>query len=403
MTKVLRLTPHFYFNTSSWPAEYDPIGGMQSQIYELVEKLDENGYSQDVVTFGLPGIPRKLDMFSNSNVYSVRFTDYNIKSKKDGQLLLNEHWLVGTLLFILRDVFYRRKKYDLIHLHYSGVLAVILATFIVKLFFWNKDIFITVHCSRKKTYKPFGLVDRIFNSLSVKLEEMSLMLCTRVFFLNTESLESYKQNQKNFVVIKDFLQNIHQEHSAESCNSCSLVKNDQAMNGRILFVGRFSHEKGWDLFIDLAYEIIKEDPSQKFLMVGDGPQFGKAEEMINRLGLTEYVVLKGFISKNEVPCVLAQNKLLVIPSRHEEFGGICLEAVAARIKIVAFNVGQISKILKNYSSSIVVENHDKTLLSKATMTLLNDRRKISSDSSIDEILKGYNRDDVVKTYMESYD
>ena len=54
---VLRLAPHFH-RPGDWPVAYDPVGGMQNQVWQATRDLDAAGVRQTVVTTFIPGCER---------------------------------------------------------------------------------------------------------------------------------------------------------------------------------------------------------------------------------------------------------------------------------------------------------------------------------------------------------
>ena len=67
---VLRLAPHF-FRPGRWPVAYDPVGGMQNQVWQSTRDLDRAGIRQTVVTTFLPGDERSYRLFAATTVECV--------------------------------------------------------------------------------------------------------------------------------------------------------------------------------------------------------------------------------------------------------------------------------------------------------------------------------------------
>ena len=49
LNKILRITPHL-LRKGVWPVEYDPLGGLQTQVWRMTEELDKMGITQTVLT-----------------------------------------------------------------------------------------------------------------------------------------------------------------------------------------------------------------------------------------------------------------------------------------------------------------------------------------------------------------
>jgi hypothetical protein len=64
---VLRLASHF-FRPGSWPVAYDPVGGMQNQVWQATRDLDAAGIRQTVVTTFIPGCERSCRPFDATTI-----------------------------------------------------------------------------------------------------------------------------------------------------------------------------------------------------------------------------------------------------------------------------------------------------------------------------------------------
>jgi glycosyltransferase involved in cell wall biosynthesis len=103
---------------------------------------------------------------------------------------------------------------------------------------------------------------------------------------------------------------------------------------RIAFVGRLSHEKGPDLFCDLARRV---GPTLTYDCYGDGP-------MMSGLA-AEYGSLIRFHGFVEPDRIWPQVGLLVMPSRAEGLPMAALEAMAAGVPVAASRVGGLPDLI----------------------------------------------------------
>jgi glycosyltransferase involved in cell wall biosynthesis len=98
----------------------------------------------------------------------------------------------------------------------------------------------------------------------------------------------------------------------------------------VLFVGRLIKSKGVDLLIEAVSLARASLPGLRCRIVGDGPERAPLEALVQRKGLTEIVMLEGFVERHEdVVAAMKSARLLVLPSRREGFGIVVIEAAAA--------------------------------------------------------------------------
>ncbi|MGF1540115.1 MAG: glycosyltransferase family 4 protein [Pleurocapsa sp.] len=120
--------------------------------------------------------------------------------------------------------------------------------------------------------------------------------------------------------------------------------------------GRFAPQKGYDLLLSAFTSLTAE----KFQLSLGG--YGQDEQLIKDLAQNlPHVKLLGAIE--DVPAFLAECDVIVIPSRWEPWGLVCLEAKAAGKPVVAFDVDGLREQVKDCGVLVPANNIEQ--LSKA--------------------------------------
>lgn len=109
----------------------------------------------------------------------------------------------------------------------------------------------------------------------------------------------------------------------------------QSPGTQIAFVGRLSHEKAPDRFIELA----KQHPTYSFHLYGSGPM---EYELIKHL--PSNVVFHGH--QKSMEAIWPNIGLLIISSRYEGLPMTALEAMGRGIPVISTPVGNISKLIQ---------------------------------------------------------
>jgi len=113
----------------------------------------------------------------------------------------------------------------------------------------------------------------------------------------------------------------------------------------ILFVGRLEYgHKGLDLLTDAwAQASLRIDGN--LLIAGKGPDEERLFASIRERGLSERVQMLGWLSGEKKLRAISDARLLVVPSRHETFGLVAIDALAAGTPVIAFDIPCLREIV----------------------------------------------------------
>jgi glycosyltransferase involved in cell wall biosynthesis len=144
---------------------------------------------------------------------------------------------------------------------------------------------------------------------------------------------------------------------------------------RIIAVGRYELQKGFDLLIEAFALIAGESPDWDLVIFGDGPERSRLEARVRQLGLEGRIWLKGTVS--DVFQELAASHLMACPSRYEGFPNALAEGLAAGLPAVGYKgvSGVEELILDGTTGLLVAANKRVPGLARALSTLMADPRR----------------------------
>ncbi len=132
-------------------------------------------------------------------------------------------------------------------------------------------------------------------------------------------------------------------------------------------VGRLEPQKGVDVLIRALAEV--EDAT--LLIVGDGSERERLEELARAVEVSERVEWKGW--SDDPRSHLATLDVFVLPSRNEGFPLAVLEALLAGTAVVASDVGSVAEAVRDGETGLLVPPEDHVALAGALRRLLADR------------------------------
>jgi glycosyltransferase involved in cell wall biosynthesis len=142
----------------------------------------------------------------------------------------------------------------------------------------------------------------------------------------------------------------------------------------VAFVGRLEEVKGPDRLLEIA---ARGDPRVGFVLIGSGSLEGALRRRVEAEQLGDRVALLGAVT--DARAFLPQVDALALPSRHEGMPMILLEAAAARIPVVAFDVGGVAEVLDGSAAARRIPPGDCAAFRRALDEMLGSRGRIADD------------------------
>jgi glycosyltransferase involved in cell wall biosynthesis len=139
---------------------------------------------------------------------------------------------------------------------------------------------------------------------------------------------------------------------------------------------RLNQLKGVEYFLEAAAMVAWDFPRAHFLIVGDDPcnQDGPYKKQLQnhaaRLGLGRRVTFTGL--RRDVPAVLSEITVSVLPSLSEGLSNVLLESMAAGVPVVATRVGGNGEAVEEGVTGFLTPPRDPAALAHAICRLLGD-------------------------------
>jgi glycosyltransferase involved in cell wall biosynthesis len=128
---------------------------------------------------------------------------------------------------------------------------------------------------------------------------------------------------------------------------------------RVGMVARMNHRyKNQSGFLRIAARIHQHMPNVEFVLVGDGPLRQELEQEAASLGLGASAIFLG--DRQDISAVLASLDVAVNTSDSESLSNVILEAMAAGLPAVAYNVGGNSELLTEQCGALIPAGNENS-------------------------------------------
>jgi glycosyltransferase involved in cell wall biosynthesis len=328
------------FVTYHFPPE---IGGIHTRISHYVRELRRRGIAVTVFVVTTHG--------KDVQRYSIDGADVFVCP---GQL----QFLGRNATYLLRSVF--SKRADVVHV-FTGA-----STFfgIFSLLVWRaKRVPSVISFFGKEQFETVTLIQRA-------LLPFSLGLATSIGVNTpyTRGLVPAVFRKKTHVLLG----------GAEVSEAVINPKLDGRM-ATILFVGRLIERKGEDDLIRALQLVQEKCPQSRLVLVGDGPDRKRLEELSKSLDLSSDVEFRGTLIGRPLNDAYEESSVVVLPSKHvkgdsssETLGLTLIEASMHAKPLVGTLHGGIPEIVKDGINGFLVPENSPSDLAAALVRILSD-------------------------------
>lgn len=172
---------------------------------------------------------------------------------------------------------------------------------------------------------------------------------------------------------------------------------------RVIVVGRYSHEKGYDYLLSAWSKVQVECPDWKLIVFGDG-DCTIYDQMVSLLGIDrERCKLNG--RTTDIQSEYANSSLAVCSSRFEGFGLSIIEAMACGLPVVSFDCpwGPRS-IINNGNDGLLVENGNiDELTNKMILLMKNSEKRFEMANCAVQNVKRFAMDKIAMQWKSLFD
>ena len=336
---------------------YPTYGGSGVVATELGIALADKGHEVHFISYDQPF---RLDLYSE-NIYfhQVNVPDYPLFEYAPYELNLTSK-LVDVAL---------HEKLNILHVHYAipHASAAVSAKQILATYGIHIPIITTLHgtditlLGKDKSFKP--VIEYAINQ-SDAVTAVSQNL-------KDETLLNFKIKDE-IKVIPNF---IDMSLYNQDCNKILRDKFAKKEEPILVHISNFRKVKRVKDVVKI-FEKVNKQVTSKLLMIGDGPERLKAEQLCRKLGIAKQVRFLGKLKVIEKFLCIAD--VFVLPSETESFGLVALEAMASKVAVISTNSGGLPEVNIDGKTGYLSDVGDVNKMANDTIELLKNTEKLNA-------------------------
>lgn len=345
-------------------------------VYELANRLQKSGLDIVVLAPYCEG-SKKFELLDGMRVYRFPYffpTRYQ-KLAYNGGILPNlkksnlakiqiPFFLLSEIIYTLKII--KRENIEIIHSHWiipNGFVGALCKIIL------NIPHITTAYGSDVLTIEKSSIF-RIFGSFVLINSEV--ITADSAYTSNlTISIEKSIEKRMHIIPMGVDQQRFHKKNQ--------VILEKPSVGLIILSVGRLVERKGIKYLIKAMETVIKTYPYAKLLIGGDGPEKDHLINLCRTLKLERNVEFLGFIPNDKIAQVYASADIFVLPSivtksgDTEGLGVVLLEAMASGIPVIGSDIGEITDIIEDRKTGLLVKSGDPDDLAKKILFILSNK------------------------------
>ncbi|MBI1266218.1 MAG: N-acetyl-alpha-D-glucosaminyl L-malate synthase BshA [Cryomorphaceae bacterium] len=335
---------------------YPTFGGSGVVATELGIALAAKGHQIHFITYNQP--VRLGSFHKNIFYHEVAVAEYPLFEYPPYELVLASKMVDVAM----------HEKLDLLHVHYAIPHAS--AAYMAKQILAESDIHLPVITTLHGTDITLLGRDASFEPVISFAINKSDGVTTVSNSLKNDTYKLFGVN-KDISVIPNFVC-MEQYNMPENTE----LREAHAPNGEkvLVHISNFRAVKRVEDVVRVFAEV-RKTVSAKLVLVGDGPERSRVEQLCRELKTCEDVIMLGKLK--DPTEVLSIADLFLLPSESESFGLAALEAMAAGVPVISTNTGGLPEVNRHGVTGMMSDVGDVEDMIKNTLYLLDNEARLN--------------------------
>ena len=361
---------------------YPTFGGSGVVATELGLVLASKGHQVHFITYSQP--VRLALLNRNIHFHEVNVEEYPLFEYQPYELALS-----SKMAWVIEEF-----QIDILHVHYAIPHAY--AGYMAKQMLKKKGIDVPMITTLHGTdITLVGNHPDYKTAVNFSINASDCVTCVSES-LKRDSLRLF-DIKKDIKVIPNFINLEQYPKVVKECSRSMIASDDEKI---ITHISNFRKVKRIDDVVRVFYEIQKKIKS-KLIMVGEGPERESAEELSEKLGISQQILFVG--NSTDVHKILCLSDLFLLPSETESFGLSALEAMASGVPVISSNSGGLSEVNQQGFSGFLSDVGDIEDMANKGISILEDKNQLQKfKKQARESAKRFDENLIIPMYEKLY-
>lgn len=329
------------------------LGGAEKLLLQLLPALNRSVDIECLIFFNTasPAAASKL---------AEELTSYGIRVKKEGYHSTFEKSIRKKIREVVAD-----GEYDLVHSHLKH--ADLWLAMLKKLSRFKTPVVSTMHGYNDAYENQYGF------AVKKKIFVSPYYLLSKAIFSQLDGFILISNIIRDFFRKTRLLPSVPQEvvyHGYDLQLMSAENEISKPFEGKIAIPGRLIFRKGHRFAIEAFRKVREEHPGITLHIYGEGSEREVLQQQVEKAGIEQAVFFHGYV--HELGTQLKQMDIMLVPSLWEGFGLVFLDAFAAGIPVLAFDLPAGNEIVRNEYSGLLATPYSADSMAEQMRRLIED-------------------------------
>ena len=205
--------------------------------------------------------------------------------------------------------------------------------------------------------------------------------------------------QREIRVIHNFIDPARPALSRDMCSRETLAPHGEKI---LMHASNFRPVKRTDDVVRVFARVQELVPA-RLILIGDGPQIGRTQQLVSDLNLSDKVRFLG--EQDQLEPLLSCADVFLLPSEQESFGLTALEAMNCGVPVIATDIGGLPELVAHDETGYLFPIGETDRMAEAAVALLRDQEQHETfgRKARDRAVQVFNARQIIPQYEAFYE